>query len=111
MMDAVVTRLPEDEHRIQLRRAIVASTVGIAIEWYDFFLYSICHRACVCRALLPPIRIRWWARSRPSLSKPSAWLRGRWAQPSSAMMTALTVNDDTPSPPTYLFSSPLPDDG
>jgi metabolite-proton symporter len=32
--------LPEDEHRIQLRRAIVASTIGTAIEWYDFFLYS-----------------------------------------------------------------------
>src|SRR5947208_4672556 len=40
MVDAVVTHLPEDEHRIQLRRAIVASTIGTAIEWYDFFLYS-----------------------------------------------------------------------
>lgn len=40
MADAVVTHLPEDEHRIQLRRAIVASTIGTAIEWYDFFLYS-----------------------------------------------------------------------
>ena len=27
-------------HRQQLRRAVVASTVGTAIEWYDFFLYS-----------------------------------------------------------------------
>src|ERR671939_877643 len=25
---------------MQLRRAIIASTVGTAIEWYDFFLYS-----------------------------------------------------------------------
>jgi metabolite-proton symporter len=32
--------LSEHEHRIQLRRAVVASTVGTAIEWYDFFLYS-----------------------------------------------------------------------
>lgn len=32
--------LSESEHRIQLRRAVVASTVGTAIEWYDFFLYS-----------------------------------------------------------------------
>jgi len=32
--------LSETEHRRQLRRAIVASTVGTAIEWYDFFLYS-----------------------------------------------------------------------
>src|SRR5882724_12609648 len=32
--------LPE-EHRRQLRRAVIASTVGTTIEWYDFFLYSI----------------------------------------------------------------------
>jgi len=29
-----------EEHRIQLRRAVIASTIGTAIEWYDFFLYS-----------------------------------------------------------------------
>ena len=28
-------------HQSQLRRAVIASTVGTAIEWYDFFLYSI----------------------------------------------------------------------
>ncbi len=28
------------EHRRQLRRAVLAGTVGTAIEWYDFFLYS-----------------------------------------------------------------------
>jgi metabolite-proton symporter len=28
------------DHDIQLRRAVIASTVGTAIEWYDFFLYS-----------------------------------------------------------------------
>jgi metabolite-proton symporter len=33
-------RLSDDEHRVQLRRAVIASTVGTAIEWYDFFLYS-----------------------------------------------------------------------
>jgi MFS family permease len=33
-------RLSEADHRTQLRRAVVASTVGTAIEWYDFFLYS-----------------------------------------------------------------------
>src|SRR5438034_4249343 len=32
--------LPAEEQRRQLRRAVVASTVGTAIEWYDFFLYS-----------------------------------------------------------------------
>jgi MFS family permease len=29
-----------DEHRRQLRRALVASTVGTTIEWYDFLLYG-----------------------------------------------------------------------
>ena len=28
------------DDRIQLRRAVIASTVGTTIEWYDFFLYS-----------------------------------------------------------------------
>src|SRR4051812_1151396 len=32
--------LSPTEHQIQLRRAVVASTIGTAIEWYDFFLYS-----------------------------------------------------------------------
>src|ERR1051325_4539032 len=27
-------------HRLQLRRAVLAATIGTAIEWYDFFLYS-----------------------------------------------------------------------
>src|SRR5438270_1236588 len=37
---ADATSLTPSEHRIQLRRAVIASTVGTAIEWYDFFLYS-----------------------------------------------------------------------
>ena len=32
--------ITESEHRRQLRRAVLASTIGTAIEWYDFFLYS-----------------------------------------------------------------------
>src|SRR5215470_9120323 len=39
-MDAKVDRLPESEHQKQLLRAVIASTIGTAIEWYDFFLYS-----------------------------------------------------------------------
>ena len=38
--DLVATRLSPSEHQVQLRRAVVASTIGTAIEWYDFFLYS-----------------------------------------------------------------------
>src|ERR1700761_721807 len=32
--------LTELEPRVQLRRAVIASTIGTTIEWYDFFLYS-----------------------------------------------------------------------
>jgi metabolite-proton symporter len=32
--------LSEADHSSQLRRAVVASTIGTAIEWYDFFLYG-----------------------------------------------------------------------
>src|SRR6201995_5995736 len=32
--------LSASEHSTQLRRAVIASTVGTAIEWYDFFLYG-----------------------------------------------------------------------
>ena len=39
-MDAKVDRLPESEHQKQLLREVIASTIGTAIEWYDFFLYS-----------------------------------------------------------------------
>ena len=32
--------IAEDVHRAHLRRAVVASTVGTTIEWYDFLIYS-----------------------------------------------------------------------
>ena len=34
------TPLSEEDARRQLRRAVIASTIGTTIEWYDFFLYS-----------------------------------------------------------------------
>jgi len=35
-----LTALSPEEHRAQLRRAVIASTVGTTIEWYDFLLYG-----------------------------------------------------------------------
>jgi MFS family permease len=32
--------ISESQQRAQLRRAVLASTIGTTIEWYDFFLYS-----------------------------------------------------------------------
>jgi MFS family permease len=34
------THLSETDHNSQLRKAVIASTIGTAIEWYDFFLYG-----------------------------------------------------------------------
>jgi metabolite-proton symporter len=39
-MSGASTDPSEREHSAQLRRAVIASTVGTTIEWYDFFLYS-----------------------------------------------------------------------
>jgi MFS family permease len=35
------TGLSDVNRRSQLRRAVIASTIGTTIEWYDFLLYSI----------------------------------------------------------------------
>jgi metabolite-proton symporter len=32
--------LSPDEHSAQLRKAVIASTIGTTIEWYDFFIYG-----------------------------------------------------------------------
>src|ERR1041384_7670053 len=32
--------LSASEHSAQLRKAVIASTIGTSIEWYDFFLYG-----------------------------------------------------------------------
>jgi MFS family permease len=39
-IDVPISGLSAVEHRAHLRRAMVASTVGTTIEWYDFLLYG-----------------------------------------------------------------------
>src|SRR6516165_5057201 len=39
-IDDPAGELSQAEHRRQLRRAVIASTVGTTIEWYDFLLYG-----------------------------------------------------------------------
>ena len=39
--DITLAPLSEVEHRAELRKAVIASTVGTTIEWYDFLLYSV----------------------------------------------------------------------
>ena len=43
-MDAIGAyphRMSDTERRACLRRAVIASTVGTTIEWYDFLIYSV----------------------------------------------------------------------
>ena len=39
--EVLLSPLSDSEHRTQLRRAVIASTIGTTIEWYDFLLYSV----------------------------------------------------------------------
>jgi MFS family permease len=39
--DIMLAPLSDDQHRAELRKAVIASTVGTTIEWYDFLLYSV----------------------------------------------------------------------
>jgi hypothetical protein len=38
--EAAAVPVSDLDHRAQLRRAVLASTVGTTIEWYDFLLYG-----------------------------------------------------------------------
>ena len=37
---ATYVTLSASDHSAQLRKAVIASSIGTAIEWYDFFLYG-----------------------------------------------------------------------
>src|SRR3954463_12558244 len=39
-LSTAASGLSESEHNRQLRRALLASTIGTTIEWYDFLLYG-----------------------------------------------------------------------
>jgi MFS family permease len=45
--------LSSSEHQVQLRRAVIASTIGTAIEWYDFFLYGTAAGLIFGKAFFP----------------------------------------------------------
>src|SRR5438309_6184915 len=71
--------LSELEHRAQLRRAVIASTIGTTIEWYDFFLYSTV-TGLVFAKLYFPDPIRWLGRCKPSASTRSASSPAQWGR-------------------------------
>jgi MFS family permease len=55
-MKATAATLPggdEAERARQLRRAVIAATIGTTIEWYDFFLYSTASGLVFARLFFP----------------------------------------------------------
>src|SRR5215469_8267159 len=40
MTAATMAPLSDREHSAELRKAVIAATVGTTIEWYDFFIYG-----------------------------------------------------------------------
>jgi MFS family permease len=40
MVATTVSGLSDTEHSRQLKRAVIAATIGTTIEWYDFFIYG-----------------------------------------------------------------------
>jgi hypothetical protein len=72
---------PESFHRTQLRRAVIASTIGTTIEWYDFLLYSVVTGLVFAKLFFPnPTRwsaclklspCTWWVSSRAPLAQQS----------------------------------------
>src|ERR1700686_5193055 len=49
----VTGTIADAEHRRQLRRAVLAGSIGTAIEWYDFFLYSTVTGLVFARLFFP----------------------------------------------------------
>jgi|SRR6476646_10713113 len=76
--------LSETEHKAHLRRAVIASTVGTTIEWYDFLLYGTVTALVFGKLFFPrsdPIVECW----KPSACSSSASSAGRSARSSSGI--------------------------
>ena len=77
---------PESFHRAQLRRAIIASTVGTTIEWYDFLLSPASYSPS-CSFRNPT---RWSAFSK--LSPSIWWVSSRAPSAQQSLVTTAIVS-------------------
>ena len=56
---AAYGNLSTSEHSAQLRKAVIASTIGTTIEWYDFFIYGTAAGLIFGRpAMMPDYTVR-----------------------------------------------------
>jgi len=53
MASPAVPNFSDREHRGHLLRAVIASTIGTTIEWYDFFLYSLASGLVFAKLFFP----------------------------------------------------------
>ena len=53
-----VGSLTDEEHAAELRKAVIAATVGTTIEWYDFFIYGTAAGLVFPKLFFPERRIR-----------------------------------------------------
>jgi hypothetical protein len=53
---AAYGNLSTSEHSAQLRKAVIASTIGTTIEWYDFFIYGTAAGLVFGKLYFPKIR-------------------------------------------------------
>src|SRR5260370_8921767 len=88
--------LSASEHQLQLRGAVIASTIGTAIEWYDFFLYNTLTGLVFAKLL--------FSHSDPWVGMLEAFaiyagVSWRWAQLFSAPMGAFIGPPPCRSPP------------
>ena len=78
--------LSEAEHSAQLRKAVIASTIGTTIEWYDFFLYGTAAGLVFGKLYFPNEEPLGRRRCLPSAPISSVSSAGRSGQRSSATM-------------------------
>ena len=78
-MSIAMGSLSEAEQKSQLRRAVVASTIGTSIEWYDFFVYGTAAGLVFPKLFFPGSDPLTGSCNR-SASTPSVSWRGRWGR-------------------------------
>jgi hypothetical protein len=52
-MAATYGGLSTSDHSAQLRKAVIASTIGTTIEWYDFFIYGTAAGLILASSIFP----------------------------------------------------------
>ncbi len=85
MTAATYGAMSDSEHSAQLRKAVIAATIGTTIEWYDFFIYGTAAGLIFGKLYFPERGSADRRRSPPSAPISSASSAARSAPRSSAI--------------------------